>query len=271
MKKCVTVWNYPGDRVTNAYRFHELGFDAVSWLGEEFFRMNEEEDERLAKMLRETGMLFTVHSRMPDSQNPSACEAFHQEMRRAAAWQKRYGLMYSYTFDFWSDVKTTVPYLGEALETFRGLNVYVACEDIPLNAHQLEDFLPYLTEEDKFGVLVDAGHMNIRQRSIELIENEDFIAAFDVLPLSIIEVHFSDNKSYKDEHMYLGYGSLPLDAICTGMRRKDFDGFATMEIMPHDWDLDSCMQHAVESRDRFLKCWEKVNLVWEARKNEDRS
>ena len=30
MKNCVTVWNYPGDKIENAYRFHELGFDAVS-------------------------------------------------------------------------------------------------------------------------------------------------------------------------------------------------------------------------------------------------
>ena len=31
MKKCVTVWNYPGDRVENAYRFRELGFDAIEF------------------------------------------------------------------------------------------------------------------------------------------------------------------------------------------------------------------------------------------------
>lgn len=255
MKNCVTVWNYPGDRIENAYRFHELGFDAVSWLGSDFANMTETEDERLVEMLRKTGMLLTVHSRMPNPDKPELCEAFHREMRRAAAWQKKYGLIYSYTFDFWTAVETTVPYLDEALKTFRGLNVVVACEDIPLNAHQLEAFLPYITDEDKFGVLIDVGHMNIRQRSMELIEDEDFIAAFDALPLPIIEVHFSGNRSYKDEHMYLGYGTVPLDAVCRGMKRRGFDGFATMEIVFHDWTLDQAFDYAVSSRELFLKHW----------------
>ena len=258
MKNCVTVWNYPGDRIENAYRFHELGFDAVSWLGSDFANMTEAEDERLVEMLRKTGMLLTVHSRMPNPDKPELCEAFHREMRRAAAWQKKYGLIYSYTFDFWTAVETTVPYLDEALKTFRGLNVVVACEDIPLNAHQLEAFLPYITDEDKFGVLIDVGHMNIRQRSMELIEDEDFIAAFDALPLPIIEVHFSGNRSYKDEHMYLGYGTVPLDAICRGMKRRGFDGFATMEIVFHDWTLDQAFDYAVSSRELFLKHWAEV-------------
>lgn len=192
---------------------------------------------------------------MPNPDNPERCEAFHREMRRAAAWQKKYGLIYSYTFDFWTAVETTVPYLDEALKTFRGLNVVVACEDIPLNAHQLEAFLPYITDEDKFGVLIDAGHMNIRQRSMELIEDEDFVAAFDALPLPIIEVHFSGNRSYKDEHMYLGYGTVPLDAICRGMKRRGFDGFATMEIVFHNWTPDQAFDYAVSSRELFLKHW----------------
>lgn len=255
MKQCVTIWNYPGDRIENAYRFHALGFEAVSWLGGEFSIMTEKEDERLAEMLRNTGMLLTVHSRMPNPEKPESCEAFHQEMLRAASFQKKYGLIYSYTFDFWTAVEPTIPYLGEALKAFRGLNVIVACEDIPLNAHQLEAFIPYLTDEDQFGVLIDAGHMNIRQRSMELIEDEDFIAAFDALPLPIIEMHFSDNKSYKDEHMYLGYGTVPLDAICRGMKRRHFDGFATMEIVFHDWTLDQAFDYAVNSRDLFLKHW----------------
>ena len=255
MKNCVTVWNYPGDKIENAYRFHELGFDAVSWLGSDFANMTEAEDERLVEMLRKTGMLLTVHSRMPNPDKPELCEAFHREMRRAAAWQKKYGLIYSNTFDFWTAVETTVPYLDEALKTFRGLNVVVACEDIPLNAHQLEAFLPYITDEDKFGVLIDVGHMNIRQRSMELIEDEDFIAAFDALPLPIIEVHFSGNRSYKDEHMYLSYGTVPLDAICRGMKRRGFDGFATMEIVFHDWTLDQAFDYAVSSRELFLKHW----------------
>ena len=43
---------------------------------------------------------------------------------------------------------------------------------------------------------MDVGHMNIRQRCMELIEPEDFIASFEALQLPIVEVHLHDNKSF---------------------------------------------------------------------------
>ena len=94
------------------------------------------------------------------------------------------------------------------------------------------------------------------QQALDLFRDTlDFIAAFDALPLPIIEVHFSGNRSYKDEHMYLSYGTVPLDAICRGMKRRGFDGFATMEIVFHDWTLDQAFDYAVSSRELFLKHW----------------
>ena len=31
--------------------------------------------------------------------------------------------------------------------------------------------------------------------------------------------------------MYLGYGTVPLKAVVTGLKKKKFDGFATIEIV----------------------------------------
>ena len=261
MKKCVTVWNYPGDRVENAYKFHSLGFEAVSWLGGEFIQLSEAEDERLVTMLKETGMLFTVHSRLPDPAKPESCEAFLKEIERAAAWQDKYGLLYSYTFDFWFDVQGTLPYLKKMLDAFRGKSTIIACEDIPLNKRQLDEMSKFLSPKDKFGILLDLGHMNMRQRCIELIEPEDFIAAIEALPLPIIEVHVHDNMSYKDEHMYLGYGTLPLNAIITGLKKKNFDGFVTMEIVRREeWSLEQTFQYPVDGHNRFFSCWNEQKV-----------
>lgn len=259
MKKCVTVWNYPGSELENARKFHELGFDAVSWLGEHFVRMTEAEDDQLAAILRETRMQFTVHSRLPDPDSPEACKKFDEELARCVAWQEKYGLLYSYTFDFWFDLDKTLPYLDKALTAFRGSGVTIACEDIPLNKRQMEKFSKLLKPKDKFGILLDAGHMNIRQRSMELIEPEDFISSIQALPLPIIEVHLHDNLSHKDEHMYLGYGNLPLDAIITGLKRKNFDGFATIEVVRHDWTEQQTFQYAVDSRDLFFRRWKELD------------
>ena len=35
--------------------------------------------------------------------------------------------------------------------------------------------------------------------------------------------------------MYLGYGTVPLKAVVTGLKKKRFDGFATVEIIQRDW------------------------------------
>lgn len=258
MRKCITVWNYAGDELANARKFHALGFDAVSWLGSHFVNMTEDEDEQLAALLRETQMQFTVHSRLPDPDQPEACQAFSKEMERAAAWQQKYGLMHSYTFDFWFEVDKLLPYLSEALSTFRDTDTMIACEDIPLNKRQLERFERILKPRDRFGILLDAGHMNIRQRCMELIEPEDFITSIQALPLPIIELHLHDNKSYKDEHKHLGYGNLPLDAIIIGLKRKRFDGYVTIEIVPREQTEEQAFQYATEGRDLFLQRWEAL-------------
>ena len=258
MKKCVTVWNYPGNRVKNAYRFHSLGFDAISWLGSEFACLTSEEDEQIVDMLKQTGMQFTVHSRLPDPEKAESCEKFIEELKRVVAWQEKYGLLHSYTFDFWFDVPKTLPYLKKTIDAFRNKSTIIACEDIPLTKRQLDGLRSAVSPKDNFGILLDLGHMNMRQRCIELIEPEDFIASIEALPLPIIEVHVHDNMSYKDEHMYLGYGTLPIDAVIEGLKRKNFNGTVTIEIVRRDWDEEQTFQYAVDSCNLFFNRWNEI-------------
>ncbi|MDL2318449.1 extracellular solute-binding protein [Eubacteriales bacterium OttesenSCG-928-A19] len=158
----------------------------------------------------------------------------------------------------WSLDNYDAPYLSEALSAFRGTDTTIACEDIPLNKRQLERFEKILKPRDRFGVLLDAGHMNIRQRCMELIEPEDFITSIEALPLPIVELHLHDNKSYKDEHKHLGYGNLPLDAIVIGLKRKRFDGYVTIEIVPREETEEQAFQYATEGRDLFLQRWQAL-------------
>lgn len=255
MKKCVTVWNYEGDPVENAYKFHKIGFEAVSWLGSVFQRYDEEEDARLAAMLKETGLQFTVHSRLPNPDDQEDCALFRQELEHGVNWQRKYGLLYSYTFDFWYDRERLMPYLEQALCEFRGMGTVLACEDNPLDMKQMEIFDKVLRPGDQFGILLDAGHMNIRQHTDCRINYRDFVEAIDYIPMPIIEVHLHDNKGQKDDHMYLGYGNLPLDAVVEGLKKHGFDGFVTVEIIRRQWSEEQAFQYAVDSRDQFLRLW----------------
>jgi len=257
MYKSITVWNYGQDRIANAYRFNKMGFNAISWLGMHFASNTEQQDEELVKLLKDTGMKFTVHSLLPDPDKPEACEAFLKEIEKVQKWQRKYGLLYSYTFDFWTDVPRTLPYLGKMLEALRGSGVWVACEDKPLTEADYELFKPYIKPEDKFGILIDVGHMNIRQHKNGLARSEDYIQAFENLPLPLVEVHLSDNDNEKDEHSYLGNGTLPLEAAVKGLKSIGFDGFASVEMIPRDWSREQTFANAERSSKAFFDCWNK--------------
>lgn len=52
--------------------------------------------------------------------------------------------------------------------------------------------------------------------------------------------------------MYMGWGSLPLDAVIEGLKQKKFDGFVTVEVVQQDWSTEKAFQYAQETRDAFL-------------------
>ena len=52
MYRGVAIWNYAGDAVENAERFHKAGFDAISWNAPLFVdRYNDDDRERVAEYL----------------------------------------------------------------------------------------------------------------------------------------------------------------------------------------------------------------------------
>ena len=258
MKKGVAVWNYPGPGLENAKEFYRRGFDAVSWLGRTFAEMTEEEDEQLAQLLRETGMKFTVHYGLPDPDSPEHVAGYRKAIERCAAWQEKYGLMDGLTFDFWFDSDKSMPHLAFAIETMRGLGTFLACEDTPLNDRMAEKYLKLLKPKDKYGILLDLGHMNIRQHSIELSEPEDYATAINALPLDVLEVHLHNNKGRKDEHMYITYGNLPLEGCIAGLKKKHFDGIVTVEVVQREWSPEQGFDYAELTRDTFFSKWNEA-------------
>ena len=257
MYKGVAVWNYPGDNLENAKEFARRGFTAVSWLGADFCKMTQEQDEALVEFLRANKLVFSVHSRLPDPDSKEACDDFRKEIERCAAWQQKYSCLNGYTFDFWFDHNASMPYLGFALETLRGSGAFIACEDTPLNDRLVNDFLKLTKPQDDYGILMDLGHMNIRQHNMELFEYEDFVSSFKNLPLPVKEVHLHNNMGRKDEHMHINYGNLKLDACVAGLKKKGFDGIVTVEVVQRDWPREQGFIYAEQTRDAFFAEWNK--------------
>lgn len=261
MKRGIAVWNYPGDCVENAYAFHKMGFDAVSWLGRHFDAHTEQEDARVAQCVRDTGMLLTVHHRMPNPLDAQAVDVFLRGMEHIAQWEAKYGLLAGITFDFNHPYDALMPLLAAVLQTFRGSDIFIACEDAPLDARQYEAFLPAIDARDYFGVLVDAGHMNLRQTASSRHTDADFVAALRTLPVPLLEVHLSDNGGDHDAHASLGTGTLPLHAFVQGLQAVGFDGIATVERVPRDETTDYSRAQGQACMELFMQTWETEAAV----------
>lgn len=257
LKSGVALWNYVRDDEEHiqalARELHAQGFEAVSYNGREFSVIDDKAGASLAQLLSDTGMLLTVHYLLPDPDKPEMCEAFVKGIDHMAAWQRRYGMLHALTFDVWYDRKGLLPYLKYTLESMRGLNVKVCCEDFPLNAQEADMLSDIVAPEDDFGLLIDVGHMNLRQTAAGKHTDQDFVEAFKALPYPVYEVHLHDNHGDKDEHRWLGYGTLPVAAVAQGLKAVNFDGVVTVEIIQRDWSLEEGIAHAVDTKEQFLK------------------
>jgi sugar phosphate isomerase/epimerase len=239
IKKGVAIWNYTQKSVWDCSQaFHSAGFDAISWVGHQFGDLTKDDAARLADFLKAGGMCFTIHGYLPNPDKDEEIAVFHDFIKFTAQWQEKYGLLNGLTFDAWHDKKRMMPYVAEALKALRGSGAFLACEDFPLNTGEMEIIAPYLTAQDDYGILIDAGHMNLRQAKKNDHTGAAFIQAFADIPLKVRELHLHDNKGVKDNHMYLGYGTLPLPAVVKGLKNIHFDGIITVEIVQSDWPLD---------------------------------
>lgn len=257
MYRGVAIWNYEGNAVENAQTFLTAGFDAVSWNAPLFVdRYGQEEREAVADYLKRAKQYLTMHNLLPSPYDASEIASARHAWRILLDWHRQHGLLRGMTFDFVHPHDDQLPLLAECLEMFRGQGVFLACEDTPLRARTMDKFARYLSPADDFGILIDLGHLNIRQWKMELHEAEDFEKMFRDLPLPVRELHVHDNKGRKDEHRELGAGVLPLEAVVQALKRIHFDGIVTVEVVnSQGWDVSTHIKKAIETSDRFFAAW----------------
>ncbi len=254
--KGVALWNYVRDDEKQllylAHRFYGLGFQSVSYNGREFSLLSEQGGRELAAFLNDTGMKLTVHYLLPDPDAPDKCQAFLNGIDHMSYWQQQYGLLNGLTFDVRYEKSRLMPYLNYTLNVMRLSGVRIAMEDYPLS--QGECSLPesIVHPLDDFGLLIDIGHMNLRQTKSGSHEAADFLNAFRALPYPIHEVHVHDNLGEKDDHRWLGFGTLPLNAVARGLHEAGFSGIATVEIVQRDWPLEDGIRYAKDTAEKFM-------------------
>jgi sugar phosphate isomerase/epimerase len=211
--------------------FADHGFDTFSLNREMLAERDAEEVREAVSLLRERGYGATVHCGLDIA--PEMISRFLELLG---------GSLLCITFDRAStetsigslyDIKTVRAALADVAERTGGSKVLFGVEDFPLDAAALEHFRaglePFVSNE-RFGTLIDLGHLNYRLRSVDYwrdITPEEYIAA---VPVPIIEIHVHDNDGVRDDHAYIGYGNGDFEAMARGLRAIGFDGVSTIEV-----------------------------------------
>lgn len=256
----LAAWHYPHRSLTENIKFFtENGFNAYSAIGGDFYRAcsDETESEALAKALDVKKPAFTVHFKIPDPDNAEETAKFDDAIPKMRAWQEKYGMLDILSFDVWGDRQRCVPKIIETAEYFRGAGTVIACEDIPLDASEAEWYGDYQPDRDKFGLLIDVGHMNLRLSKAGDNSGEAFRAAFEKKPFPIFELHLHNNNGLKDEHELLWNGTIDYRAIIRLLKERGYDGIFTIESVPawHGFTGSDADAEILKCRGWWLDLW----------------
>lgn len=247
----LAIWHYPHrNDLENVRFFAENGFASVSMHGRAMTKvcMDEALSAEFAALVREKGIVLTAHGKLPSSHDAADVAEFQSSIDYIAKWQAKYGALAILSFDVPQEIRDNVlPYIECVLryEQFQK----VAVEDFGLTAAERAQIEP-LKGNERFGYLIDIGHMNIRLHGINtdhitLFTNspeecpktdvpkfEDFLRAFRSKEFPIFEIHLHNNDGIADQHGFLEEGSLDIKIIAALLKEIHYDGVVTIETVP---------------------------------------
>ena len=277
MLQGLAIWHYPHrTMVDNIRYFAALGLDSVSVHGAQFVNAIADSAvwDAIGQAVRETGVVFTVHYCLPRGHDPEAVAVFEAGISAIAAWQRTHGSIAVLSFDVPQTIRRGVGiggYLDFVLETVPDCRV--AVEDFGLNAAEREQ-IAHLKGKDRFGYLVDIGHLFLRMRGENTSGKTLFSHAPDEGPVSktpdaaafaaalagkdfpIFEMHLHKNDGVEDVHWFLEQGEMDIPAVAKALREMGFNGVLTVESAP-GFRFECRGKDADEGIGRTLEYWKK--------------
>ncbi len=253
MLQGLAIWHYPHRcMVDNIRYFAANGFDSVSVHGARFVAAISDPaaSDAIAAAVRETGMVFTVHYCLPRSHDSETVEAFRVGISAIADWQTAFGHIAVLSFDVPQPIRSGVGiggYLDFVLDTVPACKV--AVEDFGLTAAERKQ-IEHLKGTERFGYLVDIGHLFIRLRGQNQSGKTLFTHSPDEHPVTekpdaaafktalaskdfpILEMHLHNNDGVNDVHWFLEQGELDVPAVAKALAEVGFDGVLTVESAP---------------------------------------
>lgn len=253
MLQGLAIWHYPHRTIAENVRFFAAyGLDSVSVHGSQFARslVDPAVAEEIARAVTDTGVIFTVHGCLPRHHTPEAVEIFEAELDLLARWQNAHGQISVLSFDVPQTIregKGIGGYLQKILDAVP--HCKVAVEDFGLTAQEAEQ-IAFLKGNERFGYLVDLGHLFLRMKGLNtggkvLFSNSPyehpsvpspdaihFYRALGAKDFPIFEMHLHNNDGVSDLHWFLEEGSLNISAVAHALRELNFQGILTVESAP---------------------------------------
>ena len=263
--------------VENIEYFAKHGFDGVSIYINVLFE-NEAMLDDVAAAIKKSGLSLSLHGLLCASHSDTDVANFENTIEKIAAWQRKHGVISILSFDVPDAIRDNIkPYIDRVLDAVEGC--LVAVEDFGLNETE-RAAIEHLKGNERFGYLLDVGHMFIRlcgkpERDLMLFKNspdeceasekpnfEHFMKAFLSKEFPIFELHLHNNDGHADMHRFLPDGRIDFGMIARLLRKIGFDGTITLEGAPgytfecFGADADKGI---VDSFDYFTRLYDKVH------------
>lgn len=272
-KDGIAMWHYRHrSTIENVRFFADSGFDFLSLNQWQVVDCILEADggELLAKTITEKNLRITVHGGMPRSHNAEDVDEFKKKIILIGEWQKKYGLIEVISFDIFEEIRDNIAsYINFVLDEVPICKV--AVEDFGLNEKELLQ-IEYLKDNDRFGYLIDIGHLYIRltgksERACSLFrhsvlegegtgktEYKDFVEALKSKTFPIFEIHLHNNDGIEDLHLFLEDGSMDIKCIADALKELKYEGAITIESAP-GYKFECAGREADEGIIRTFKHW----------------
>lgn len=259
MKMGFIEWGIGGKPIPEKVKvIAEAGFNCISL--HPFFSSAAEQGETI-KAVENLNLGVTFHT--TNEQPEVILEKVDDYIAVISLFQKQTGKVACFSFDQYYlkegdsirlefDVMSTI--ISKSVDRLSPLGIEVAVENgtCLTKREEFELLIDRIGRKD-FGILLDLGHMNLNWLRGELPVDEYIYS----LPLEIFELHIHDNDGEKDLHQPLGMGSLDLKTVAKALKRRKFDGVATLEIGSPNIAGDEWIKTIKTTRDIFLEKWEE--------------
>ncbi len=256
------IWNFYSQDTTLAQLVHDfcdLGYDAVSLTSAQLCRLDLDATRDIATALDERDMAVTLHGNF-DPELSEVLGFIDILAGRLLAVSCDAAMIVDSRGRFY-DTARMAPFMRGVLDATAGTDIRVGIEDFPLDSLALEHYradLEPLLASERYGILIDVGHMHIRLTDGGYFEGVSVADYFADLPLPVIEVHLHDNNGLRDQHGHFGMGSVPFEEVGAALKSLGFDDVSTVEIAPAHYDMepDKARPLAGESVRMWRELWE---------------